>query len=138
MNKYKFRVFDKKNNKYCDNNQDNAGLPHNQIYFDTKEKGNFVILPRENRVLEQFTELIDANGREVYEGDRVKVWLNPEYKLNYNNYPIKKYKDIFEGIVKYLHGSYHVFGENDEWVTLSNFWVSGDFNKIEIIGNIHE
>lgn len=70
--------------------------------------------------LEQFTGLYDKNGKEIYEGDIVKLDLNNE--------------GFKEAIVVYKYGCF-VFDTPKEVYTV---WESDVLEKnIEIIGNIH-
>lgn len=86
-------------------------------------------LGRGDRPIMQYTGLKDKNGKEIYEGDIMKV-----------NEDLTKMFYIKEiGIVTYLRGQFYA---DEDCVDLSGFScladMGGKFIRAEVIGNIYE
>ena len=112
MRETKFRAWDKKEKKMCNDALiiGNIGLGEGSVTVtEDVEKGNELIWM-------QFTGLKDKNGKEIFEGDYVYV--------RWNGF----------GIVRFEYGRFYVKGKDGKTTELSTHW--GE--DCEIIGNIYE
>jgi len=124
MREIKFRAWDKNNKKmycvkklHCNFINDDYGM--HQLKNDEFVSVNDVELM-------QYTGLKDKNGKEIYEGDIVK--------LDTSEFKSDKYKHKFNSKVEYKYGMFCI-SENDKKPVYNIYDVR---YHIEIIGNIYE
>jgi len=80
-------------------------------------------LNRENHILMQYTGLTDKNGKEIYEGDIVKV-IYYEYGGKYKKVEFNLENAGFDPFCKPSYGGYE--------------WESEESDNCEVIGNVYE
>jgi uncharacterized phage protein (TIGR01671 family) len=120
MRTIKFRAWDKKNKQFW--YQFKISSLYGSLYFPDD-------MIREDWELLQFTGLLDKNGKEIYEGDIVKITdpYDEESKISL----VKCIGDGF--IVEWNNG----FCGGDSDISLISWAMEDDF-KFEVIGNIYE
>ena len=78
-----------------------------------------------NMILEQSTDLKDANGKEIYEGDIVKMHiaaLSPDDKIGYVEHHKQYGYSLIMGKRRYRQ----------------EYWATDNQAEYEVIGNVHE
>ncbi len=123
MKKIKFRAWNKKFNKYHYFN----GIFNEQPWTETSTFAQYESCPELHEVdVEQFTGLLDKNGKEIYEGDIVSIDGGADpclAKIIFQN-------GCFGLDMKAAKGEYH-FAE-------LKYYIDMNFCETEIISNIHE
>lgn len=133
----KFRVWDKANKKMyylAESQMSQISLSINNEFWGLFDGVNRICGNADNSgVLMQFTGLLDKNGKEIYEGDIVKVKDNNYAYCEIDNPNVprwiyKNHKVIFR------HGWFQAEDNDFGWEGENLI----DLTKGEIIGNIHQ
>lgn len=124
MREIKFRAWDKKQKKMLKWEQIQKSF--NNYWWSHKNNGNYILM--------QYTGINDVDGKEVYEGDIVKInaiVLREEDRWNgkTGEYMGKKHVEVPLKVVKVVEWKIDGFG------LVNNNWIEWNF---ELIGNIYE
>lgn len=118
----KFRAWDIQNERFI--NPEFCAIYGDGQYM-VEDNGDYIEATSNEITVEQFTGLTDKNGKEIYEGDLIKLkWSSGDEKME--TIAEVKYS------VKY-GGSFYL----DDQKRADFFFNSNDFDKV-VIGNIHE
>ena len=118
MREIKFRVWDVKLSKWI-NPTYNITLP----------------FPAEHKIIEQFSGLIDKNGKDIHEGDIVVCFYDFAVENDENgNVKFIEKRDFALEEIKFIGGGFCTSIEDDLCI---HKWIE-ERNEIEVLGNIHE
>ena len=122
MREFKFRAWDNHNKRMLQDVGYHPFITEQYTDYKPTENGAYLISPKfDNYVLMQYTGLKDKNGKEIYEGDILKVK--------------GAYQERF--IVEYSAPTYCLF-DGDDGVLSSDSFGWDNWELSEVIGNIYE
>ena len=128
----KFRAWDKKEKRMTYLGRDGEDILYfdNAVYWTRNHDGDGYVVS--DFVLMQYTGLKDKSGKEIYEGDVVKVTSGHCYEVKFGEYKLVGEKEASSG-------------EMYDWEeTACGWYIEGDISNqilagwMEVIGNIYE
>ena len=98
-----------------------------------KNLANIFTIPSYNKWLTQYTGLNDKNGKEIYEGDIVKIY---GHRFDFG------FKQEEIGQIKFIHGAFGFYREKSKneycFNNLETEEAYGELDYYEVIGNIYD
>lgn len=119
--KPKFRMVDKNKNEI---------LYKISNHWTFWEDGSTLAGIQDYLILEQFTGLLDKNGKEIYEGDILRSHVHPDIPL----YHVVEWSDKLSGWYMWNVKDVNRIGDG----SIQAFVYFKNLNGCEVIGNIHE
>jgi uncharacterized phage protein (TIGR01671 family) len=121
----KFRIWDNRQKSFIIND--------NSIHFDlwdwATQMSDCLIYPIDHVIFQQFTGLKDKSGKEIYDGDIVKIWHD-----SYTN----RIRDYELAVVIWGWNKWELRVSSENSIKRYNRWFPVDEEYTEIIGNICE
>lgn len=130
MRDIKFRIWDEKSKQILLVDQIDLTGDGGALVFD--DDGNEFFFP--DAPLMQFTGLLDAKGKEIWEGDIIELQCHDDEKCKHQRAEVKHYGDGWYFFTEESKGRMAEICS----VYASQFHQQYDLNRCEVLGNIYE